>query len=101
MEVDDEIGSVESKVDGVGDRLCSVFSRSHWDSIKDSPHELWIVFVLKLLSSYSYFSFALVLTLFLSTEFQMSDVEAGWVYGLYGMLSNFSVALGFYQGFAP
>ena len=33
--------------------------------------------MLKFLDSYSYFSFALIFTLFLSDEFGMDDVEAG------------------------
>jgi nitrate/nitrite transporter NarK len=42
--------------------------------------------VLKFLDSYAYFSFSLVFTLFLSSEFGMSDVQAGSIYGAWGAL---------------
>ena len=51
-----------------------------------SPPELWKAYLLKFLDSYSYFSFSLVFTLFLSDEFGMTDVQAGSVYGAWGAL---------------
>mmetsp|Transcript_7105 Transcript_7105/g.15176 ORF Transcript_7105/g.15176 Transcript_7105/m.15176 type:complete len:658 (+) Transcript_7105:78-2051(+) len=59
-----------------------------WNTLLDAPRELWIIYAMKFLSSYSYFSFALVLTLFLSEEFGLSDLAAGWVYGMYGLMST-------------
>ena len=56
--------------------------------IKEAPRELWLIFALKFLSSYAYFSLALILTLFLTDEFGMSDTEAGWAYGAYGVMST-------------
>lgn len=53
-----------------------------------APRELWIIFALKFLSSYAYFAFALVLTMFLTQEFGMSDSAAGWAYGMYGVMST-------------
>jgi MFS family permease len=47
---------------------------------------LWKAYLLKFLDSYSYFSFSLVFTLFLSDEFGMTDVQAGSVYGAWGAL---------------
>ncbi|KAL3763954.1 hypothetical protein ACHAW5_004639 [Stephanodiscus triporus] len=55
-------------------------------SLSGSPPELWKAYLLKFLDSYSYFSFSLVLTLFLSDEFGMTDVQAGTVYGAWGAL---------------
>ena len=50
---------------------------SGFHSLSNSPSELYKTYILKFLDSYSYFSFALIFTLFLSDEFGMDDVEAG------------------------
>lgn len=64
-------------------------------SLTDSPPELWKAYLLKFLDSYSYFSFSLVFTLFLSDDFGMSDVRAGSVYGAYGaMITVFGLVTG-------
>ncbi len=55
-------------------------------SLKGSPNELWIAFTLKFLDSYSYFSFSVIMTLFLSEDFGYSDYQAGTIYGLWGAL---------------
>lgn len=57
-----------------------------FNSLKGSPNELWIAFALKFLYSYSYFSFSLIMTLFLSEDFGYSDYKAGTIYGGYGAL---------------
>lgn len=57
--------------------------------INEAPRELWLIFTLKFLSSYAYFSFSLILTMFLTDEFGMSDTAAGWSYGVYGVMSTF------------
>ena len=59
---------------------------SGFNSLSDSPPELWKAYLLKFLDSYAYFSFSLVFTLFLSEEFGMSDVQAGSIYGAWGAL---------------
>ena len=67
-------------------------------SLQGSPSELWKAYTLKFLDSYSYFSFSLIFTLFLSTDFGFSDVEAGTIYGawgalitIYGLLAGFII----------
>mmetsp|Transcript_8172 Transcript_8172/g.17666 ORF Transcript_8172/g.17666 Transcript_8172/m.17666 type:complete len:682 (-) Transcript_8172:184-2229(-) len=55
-------------------------------SLANSPPELSKAYLLKFLDSYSYFSFSLIFTLFLSEEFGMSDVRAGTIYGAWGAL---------------
>lgn len=65
-------------------RLVADF-RARYAPLAVAPRELWLVYVLKLLESYGYFSFSLILVLFLSDEFGMSDSAAGWAYGLFGM----------------
>lgn len=57
--------------------------------INEAPRELWLIFALKFLSSYAYFSLSLILTIFLTNEFGMSDTAAGWAYGAYGVMSTF------------
>ncbi len=64
--------------------------------LKGAPRELWIVYFLKFLESYAYFSMAYILVLYLSREFGFSDIEAGWAYGLFGMLiSVYGLLIGF------
>uniref|UniRef100_A0A7S1THG9 Major facilitator superfamily (MFS) profile domain-containing protein n=1 Tax=Compsopogon caeruleus TaxID=31354 RepID=A0A7S1THG9_9RHOD len=74
----------------VGIRARMVRATERWRTLLDAPRELWIIYAMKFLSSYSYFSFALVLTLFLTEEYGMSDQAAGWVYGMYGVMSTIS-----------
>ncbi|KAK4538655.1 hypothetical protein CDCA_CDCA19G4680 [Cyanidium caldarium] len=58
--------------------------------------ELYIIYALKFLSSFSYFSFSLALVLYLSEALGLSDVAAGWWYGVYGVLTSvFGVAAGY------
>lgn len=54
---------------------------SGFSSLSGSPAELYKAYVLKFLDSYSYFSFSIIFTLFLSEDFGFSDVTAGAVYG--------------------
>jgi proton-dependent oligopeptide transporter, POT family len=54
--------------------------------LRDSPSELWKAYLLKFLDSYSYFSFSLIFTLFLTEEFGYSDTAAGTIYGMWGAL---------------
>lgn len=51
---------------------------------RDSPSELWKVYLLKFFDSYAYFSLSIVFTLFLSHDFGYSDVKAGAIYGAWG-----------------
>mmetsp|Transcript_8125 Transcript_8125/g.12227 ORF Transcript_8125/g.12227 Transcript_8125/m.12227 type:complete len:508 (+) Transcript_8125:129-1652(+) len=55
-------------------------------SLKGSPSELWLAYILKFLDSYSYFSFSLSMTLFLSNDFGYDDLQAGTIYGAWGSL---------------
>lgn len=48
--------------------------------------DLYIIFLLKVLESYSYFSMSRVLTLYLTEELGTPDLEAGTLYGLWGTL---------------
>jgi proton-dependent oligopeptide transporter, POT family len=64
-------------------KLCDGFS-----SLKGSPSELYYAYVLKFLDSYSYFSFSIIFTLFLSTDFYYSDITAGTLYGSWGALTT-------------
>ena len=67
-----------------------------FDTLAVAPRELWILYLLKLLESFAYFSLSYVLVLYLSEEFGYSDQGAGWVYGFFGMLiSLYGVLVGF------
>ena len=55
-------------------------------SLKGSPPELYKAYILKFLDSYSYFSFSVIFTLFLSEDFGFTDIEAGTYYGAWGAL---------------
>lgn len=57
-----------------------------FQSIRGSPSELYKCFLLKFLDSFSYFSFSLVFTLFLTADFGYSDLSAGTIYGVWGAL---------------
>ena len=59
---------------------------SGFASLRGSPPELYKAYILKFLDSYSYFSFSIIFTLFLSEDFGYSDVTAGSIYGLWGAL---------------
>jgi POT family proton-dependent oligopeptide transporter len=65
-------------------------------SLQNSPPELNKVYFLKFLDSYSYFSFSIILTLFLSDDFDYTDVQAGTIYGVWGMMIT---VYGFCMGF--
>lgn len=67
-------------------------------SLQGAPPELYRAYVLKFLDSYSYFSFSIIFTLFLSNDFGLDDVTAGTLYGawgalitIYGLLTGFVV----------
>jgi Dipeptide/tripeptide permease len=57
-----------------------------FQSIRGSPAELYKTFLLKFLDSFSYFTFSLVFTLFLTSDFGYSDLSAGTIYGAWGAL---------------
>jgi hypothetical protein len=57
-------------------------------SLQGSPPELYQAFLLKFLDSYSYFSFSIIFTLFLSNDFGLDDVTAGTLYGAWGALTT-------------
>jgi dipeptide/tripeptide permease len=45
-----------------------------------------VIFAIKVLESYAYFSQSLSMTLYLTDEHGFSDENAGWLYGTFGML---------------
>lgn len=57
--------------------------------LRNAPRELWLIYALKFLTSYAYFSLSIVLTMYLTDEFGLSDTAAGWAYGAYGVMSTF------------
>jgi MFS family permease len=66
------------------------------DLAKESSYELWLIFALKGLWSLAEFSLISVLVLFLSDDLKMSDTDAGWVFGLIGLVKAvYSLICGF------
>lgn len=57
-----------------------------FQSLQGAPPELYKAYTLKLLDSYSYFSFSIIFTLFLSNDFAFDDIQAGTIYGAWGAL---------------
>ena len=56
-----------------------------FQSLDGSARELYISFVLKLFASYGYFALSQILVIYLHNEFNASDVEAGAIYGSWGL----------------
>ena len=69
---------------------------SSFYQLRTCPRELWMIYLLKFCESYAYYVFSYSLIMYLSTEFGFSDEEAGWTYGLTGMMTSF---YGFFIGF--
>jgi hypothetical protein len=52
-------------------------------AIKNFPKDIYFIFYLKFLESYSYFALSQIFVIYLHTEFHVSDIEAGMVYGMW------------------
>ena len=63
--------------------------REKFSLLKDSPYEIYINFVLKFGEAYGYFTLSQILVIFLHEEFEISDVESGVIYGLWGAAITF------------
>ena len=55
-------------------------------SLRSVSRELWLIYALKILESFVYFSSTLNLTRYLRVHFHCSDVLAGTLYGVWGVL---------------
>ncbi|GMH37535.1 hypothetical protein BSKO_05408 [Bryopsis sp. KO-2023] len=55
-------------------------------SLKGSPRNLYLVYVLKVLESFGYFSLSMLYTLLLTDRFGIDDYPAGISYGIWGGL---------------
>jgi dipeptide/tripeptide permease len=64
-----------------------------------TPHndsELFLIYFMKLLESFAYFSMSFCLVVYLSKDFGFSDSVAGWSYGLLNALTSvYSIPAGF------
>ena len=56
--------------------------------LRHAPRELFIIFSIKFAESTAYYAFSYVYVAYLSEEFDFSDVEAGVLYTLYGLLCS-------------
>jgi len=57
-------------------------------TLAECPRELLCVYLIKSGESFAYFSFSFILVIWLSEEYGLDDKQAGWLYGLYGMLTS-------------
>ena len=48
-------------------------------SVRRLPRYLWLIFAIKVLESYAYFSQSLSMMLYLTDEHGFSDANAGWL----------------------
>jgi MFS family permease len=65
------------------------------DILHSFPKEVWLIYAVKFLESYSFFILAYSLVLYLSDEFGFGDEQAAWAYGIYGTLvSIYGLAVG-------
>lgn len=66
-----------------------------FSSLKDCSPELVAIMLVKILESFNYFSLSITTVDYLSSEFGVSDVRAGSIYGLWGtLLTVYGVACG-------
>jgi MFS family permease len=64
--------------------------------LRGCPREIWIAYAIKILESLCYFSSVLVLMPFLIGDMGLSDVDAGWVFGIFSAsMSLFMLFVGF------
>ena len=56
-----------------------------FQSLEGSARELYILFALKLFASYGYFALSQILVIYLHNEFGATDIEAGTIYGSWGL----------------
>jgi len=60
------------------------------------PREIWFAYLIKVLESLCYFSSVLVLMIFLTQDMGLTDVQAGWVFGIFSAsMSFFMLFVGF------
>jgi len=63
--------------------------------LMECPPEIWYIYALKFLEATAYFAASFVMVKWLSEELDMSDMDAGWIYGAWGMMvSVFGMLLG-------
>ena len=68
-------------------------ARKQFIELRKVDRELWLIYLLKLLESYAYFSSALNLTLYLSEAFNYDDLQAGILYSAWGAITGVSAMI--------
>jgi dipeptide/tripeptide permease len=66
--------------------------KRNFKTLDTCPPELWINFILKFCESYNYFAISQILVLYLHTEFNVSDIEAGFACKYY-IYSSFPIII--------
>ncbi|KAL4420864.1 hypothetical protein ABPG77_002823 [Micractinium sp. CCAP 211/92] len=78
-----------------GLRAAAAQTRRGFSSLRGSPRDLYVMFILKVFESYNYFSLSRLFTLYLTEDFGISDYRAGFFYGLWGtLLTSYGFLLG-------
>ncbi len=79
--------------------LLARIGQDYWHGLRAlsrCPREIWFIYLMKVLEGLCYFSTVLVLMIFLIEDMGLSEVQAGWVYGLWSAsMSFFMLFVGF------
>jgi dipeptide/tripeptide permease len=54
--------------------------------VREFPRQIYVVFLLKFLESYSYFAVSQIIVIYMHDEFGVPDVKAGAIYGMWGAI---------------
>jgi uncharacterized membrane protein len=68
---------------------CFSLFKSKFSQLDSCPPELYITFILKFCESYGYFTLSQILVIFLHEEYNVSDINSGIIYGLWGASITF------------
>ena len=63
---------------------CGAFCKE----LRKYPREFWVMILLKVLFSYSYFSISTVLVVYLSNDHAFTDMEAGEMYSAWAIFMS-------------
>ena len=62
-------------------QYCENYSKEY-KALLTANSGIWIIYALKFMESYAYFTLSYTQVLFLTEEFGFTDIEASWIYGI-------------------
>jgi MFS family permease len=87
----------ETRIESQG--IFSRIAQDYWQGLQSlarCPREIWIMYLMKILEGLCYFATVLVLMIFLIEDMGLSEVNAGWTYGIWSAgMSLFMLFTGF------